>query len=51
MCSTRLCSFANNRRASGALSTFFGKAIAVVMSVALVGGQSAHAALVAGWDF
>ena len=51
MRSTHLRSSANNRHTSGSLSTFFGKAIAVVMSVALVGGQSAHATLVAGWDF
>jgi autotransporter-associated beta strand protein len=51
MRSTHLRSSASNRRTSGALSTFFGKAIAIVTSVAMIGGQSAHAALLAGWDF
>jgi len=39
------------RRLGGPLMSFFGKAVAIVTSVALVGGNSAHAALLAGWDF
>jgi autotransporter-associated beta strand protein len=38
-------------RGSRSLSTFCRQALAIVTSVALVGGQSAHAALLAGWDF
>ena len=38
----------SNRRLGGPLVSFFGKAIAIVTSVALVGGNSAHAALLAG---
>ena len=33
------------------IAAFFGKAVALITSIAILGGPSAHAALVAGWDF